>query len=188
MLSTHHSHSLHYDSTLIDKIIVFETNFVPSLAILQHSLSFWQQNLARLNDDSPLVTASIFFFKFMQLVTFCFKLQFIYADIGSMWVFGYPYILHFVLHGLNSMRPCNMYMHFWNDVIAGLDSGLLTIVAKALYKPMSRWVALTLISWGTTLISSVQHWSSEANWMKMWVGSALFHLFLLHLFILSDKT
>ena len=47
---------------------------------------------------------------------------------------------------------------------------------------------LTLISWGTTLISSVQHWSSEANWMKMWVESALFHLFLLHLFILSDKT
>ena len=42
MLSTHHSHSWHYDSTLIDKIIVFETNFVSSLAILQHSFSFWQ--------------------------------------------------------------------------------------------------------------------------------------------------
>ena len=40
-------------------------------------------------------------------------------------------------------------------------------------KPLSRWVALTLISWGTTLISSVQHWSSEANWMKMWVESTL---------------
>ena len=52
---------------------------------------------------------------------------------------------------------------------------------------LSRWVALTLISWGTTLISSVQHWSSEANWMKMWVESTLFHLFLLYLFILSDK-
>ena len=53
-----------------------------------------------------------------------------------MWVFGYPYILHFVLHGLNSMRPRYMYMHLWNDVIAGLDSGLLTIGAKALSKPM----------------------------------------------------
>ena len=51
-----------------------------------------------------------------------------------------------------------------------------------------RWVALTLISWGTTLISLVQHWSSEENWMKMWVESTLFHLFLLYLFILSDKT
>ena len=53
-----------------------------------------------------------------------------------MRVFGYPYILYFVLHGLNSMRPRNMYMHLWNDVIAGLDSGLLTIGAKALSKPM----------------------------------------------------
>ena len=63
MLSTHHIHSYHYDSTLIDKIIVFETNFVSSLAILQHSFSFWQQNLARLNYDSAFVTASIFLFQ-----------------------------------------------------------------------------------------------------------------------------
>ena len=28
--------------SLIDKIIVFETNFVSSLAKLQHSFSFWQ--------------------------------------------------------------------------------------------------------------------------------------------------
>ena len=42
MLSTHHSHSWHYDSTLIDKIILFETNFVSILAILQHIFSFWQ--------------------------------------------------------------------------------------------------------------------------------------------------
>ena len=52
---------------------------------------------------------------------------------------------------------------------------------------MSRWVALTLISWGTTLISSVQHWSSEANWMKMRVESTLFHLFVLYLFIYPIK-
>ena len=63
----------------------------------------------------------------MQLVRFCLKLWFIYVDIGSMWVFGYPYILYFVLHGLNSMRPTYMYMHLWNDVMAGLDSGLLTM-------------------------------------------------------------
>ena len=40
MLSTYNSHSLHYDSTLVEKIIVFETNFVTGLAILQHSSLF----------------------------------------------------------------------------------------------------------------------------------------------------
>ena len=60
-----------------------------------------------------------------------------------MWIFGYPYILYFVLHWLNSMRPSNMYMHLWNDVIAGLDSGLLTIGAKALSKPMPIYCLFT---------------------------------------------
>ena len=53
---------------------------------------------------------------------------------------------------------------------------------------ISRWVALTLISWGATLITSVQPWSSEANWMKMWVESTLFRVIHQHLFILLNKT
>ena len=38
-------------------------------------------------------------------------------------------------------------------------------------KSISRWIVLTLISWGTQLMTSVQHWSSDANWMKMWVNT-----------------
>ena len=34
-----------------------------------------------------------------------------------------------------------------------------------------RWVALTLISWGTTLMSSAQHWSSEEIGWKCWVNN-----------------
>ena len=79
-----------------------------------------------------LKSLKIFFIKFMQLVTFCLKLFFIYVDICTMWGLGYPYILYFVLHRLNSMNPSNKSMHLWNDVIAVLDGGLLTIGAKAL--------------------------------------------------------
>ena len=40
-------------------------------------------------------------------------------------------------------RTSNMYMHLWNDVIARLDSGLLTIRAKALSKPMPIYCLFT---------------------------------------------
>ena len=52
----------------------------------------------------------------------------------------------------------------------------------------SRLVALTLISRGTTLITSVQHWCSEADWVKIWVEATLFRLILRYLFISPDKT
>ena len=74
MLSTHHSHSLHYDSTLSDKIIVFETIFCPVwpyystvsvLTIKLGKIKWW---------FSSCYCFSFSFFKFMQLVTFCFKL------------------------------------------------------------------------------------------------------------------
>ena len=48
--------------------------------------------------------------------------------------------------------------------------------------------SLTLISWGTTLITSVHHLKSEANWMKMWVVSTLFRLIRRYLFISPAKT
>ena len=72
-----------------------------------------------------------------SLSILCSVWHFVISCSSYMWkwvqsgFFGYPYILYFVLHGLNSMRPSNMYMHLWNDVIAGLDSGLLTIGASA---------------------------------------------------------
>ena len=40
----------------------------------------------------------------------------------------------------------------------------------------SQRVALTPISWDTALISPVEHWSSEAKWMKICVESTLFPL------------
>ena len=65
----------------------------------------------------------------------------------------------------------------------GIMNLLQPIISILLAK--SRWVTLTLISWCKMLISSVQHRSSETNWMKMWVGSILFRLFLPYHFILS---
>ena len=48
MLSTYNSHSLHCDSTLVDRIIVFETNFVSSLAIIQDSSLFLTITLGKI--------------------------------------------------------------------------------------------------------------------------------------------
>ena len=39
-----------------------------------------------------------------------------------------------------------------------------------------RWLALTLIYWGATLITSVQHCNFEAKSIKMWIEPTLFRL------------
>ena len=73
--STHDSHSLHYESTLVDKIIVFETNFVSSLAILQHGFLFLTIKFGKIKWRFNYCNCFNFFFiKFMQLVTFYFEL------------------------------------------------------------------------------------------------------------------
>ena len=53
-------------------------------------------------------------------------------------------------------------------------------------KSLSRRVALTLIPWGTPLMNSVQHWSSDAIGWKC--ESFFFRLILGYLFISRDKT
>ena len=55
------------------------------------------------------------------------------------------------------------------EIYININIRPLTIVERPLTTP--RWVALTLISWGTTLISSVQHWSSEETGWKCWVNT-----------------
>ena len=137
MPSTHHSHSRHYDSTLMD-------------------ISIWSQFCVQFGHiTAQFLFLTIKFGKIKWRFSSCNCFNFSFSSLCSLWHFalscssymwtsvqcGFLVIHTFCILCCMGWTPWGhvtrtLMMHFWNDVITGLDSGLLTIGAKALSKPM----------------------------------------------------